>query len=121
MTLADSSFARELREDEKREWKISKLTHSTLSLAVREVTRTPDLPLRRRSLYPTELRRQGAGTRINTGFPAFGHGAGLWSRLIFWSAVDDCDFPGCLLVVFYFEKQLSCNLLRFLDSIRTGF
>ena len=24
---------------------------------VREVTRTPDLPLRRRSLYPTELRR----------------------------------------------------------------
>ena len=27
---------------------------------VREVTRTPDLPLRRRSLYPTELRRHDA-------------------------------------------------------------
>ena len=57
MALADSSFAKEIHENEKREWKISKLTHSTLSLAVREVTRTPDLPLRRRSLYPTELRR----------------------------------------------------------------
>ena len=28
------------------------------SAGVREVTRTPDLPLRRRSLYPTELRRR---------------------------------------------------------------
>ena len=29
------------------------------AFGVREVTRTPGLPLRRRSLYPTELRRHG--------------------------------------------------------------
>ena len=33
---------------------------------VREVTRTPDLPLRRRSLYPTELRRHSIISSANT-------------------------------------------------------
>ena len=45
-----------LKNDPEKKKGTSFLLMKSLFANVREVTRTPDLPLRRRSLYPTELR-----------------------------------------------------------------